>query len=128
MRHAVDRLNPQIPATAREDACKQVLRTHALTLIDSNEAFHRLLTDGVDVKFSAGDGKSRTEKVWLIDFSEHGREQNEFLAVNQLTVTSTSLSHREHKRLDIVLFINGLPLVLIELKNAADQHADILAA
>nr|MBP8998432.1 type I restriction endonuclease subunit R [Anaerolineaceae bacterium] len=98
------------------------LRTQALTVIDNNEAFHHLLTEGVDVKFSVGDGKSRTDKVWLVDFSIP--ENNEFLAVNQFTVVENNIN----KRPDIVLFINGLPLVVIELKNAADEKADVQAA
>jgi type I restriction enzyme, R subunit len=88
------------------------MRSAALTVIDNNEAFHRLLVDGVDVKFSVGDGKTRTDKVWLIDFTIP--ENNEFLAVNQFTV----IENNNNKRPDIVIFINGLPLVVIELKNA----------
>ena len=76
----------------------------------------------MDVKFSVGDGKSRTDKVWLLDFAHP--EKNEFLAVNQLTV----IERQANKRPDIVLFINGLPLVVIELKNATDENADVQAA
>ena len=119
---AINRLNLDLPVAAREDAFKKVLRSPSLTMIENNEAFHRLLTEGVDVKFGVGEGKSRTEKVWLIDFSH--TENNEFLAVNQLTVTEG----QNTKRPDIVLFVNGLPLVVIELKNAANEHADVQAA
>lgn len=127
LRAAINRLNPTIPAAAREEAFKKVLRADALTLLDNNEAFHRLLTDGIDIKFGIGDGKAKTDKVWLIDFDHP--ERNEFLAVNQFTVTSTALSHRGgNKRPDIVLFVNGLPLVVIELKNAGDESASIEAA
>ena len=122
LRAAIDRLNPHIPAEAREDAFKKALRAPALTVIDNNEAFHRLLTEGVDVKFGVGEGKSRTDKVWLVDFAHP--ENNEFLAVNQFTV----VENQTNKRPDIVLFINGLPLVVIELKNAADENADVQAA
>jgi type I restriction enzyme R subunit len=122
LRIAIDRLNPEIPADARDEACKRALRTAFTTVIDNNEAFHRLLTDGVDVKFSIGEGKSRTDKVWLIDFANP--ENNEFLAVNQFTV----LENHNNKRPDIVLFINGLPLVVVELKNPADENADVQAA
>ena len=122
MRAAIDRINPRIPEEAREEAYKKALRTQALTVIDNNEAFHHLLTEGVDVKFSVGDGKSRTDKVWLVDFAVP--ENNEFLAVNQFTVVENNVN----KRPDIVLFINGLPLVVIELKNAADEKADVQAA
>jgi len=122
LRAAIDRLNPHIPAEAREEAFKKALRTQSLTLIDNNEAFHCLLTEGVDVKFGIGGGKSRTDKVWLVDFDHP--ENNEFLAVNQFTV----VENNTNKRPDIVLFINGLPLIVIELKNPADEKADVQAA
>lgn len=122
LRSAIDRINPNLPAGARDDAFKKVMRSAALTVIDNNEAFHRLLVDGVDVKFSVGDGKTRTDKVWLVDFTNP--ENNEFLAVNQFTV----IENNTNKRPDIVIFINGLPLVVIELKNAADENADVSAA
>ena len=122
LRAAIDRLNPAIPAEAREEAAKKALRTVSVNLLDNNEAFHRLLTEGVDVKFSVGEGKASTDKVWLVDFANP--ENNEFLAVNQFTV----VENNNNKRPDIVLFINGLPLVVIELKNAADENADVQAA
>lgn len=122
LRTAIDRINPNLPAGARDDAFKKVMRSAALTVIDNNEAFHRLLVDGVDVKFSVGDGKTRTDKVWLVDFTNP--ENNEFLAVNQFTV----IENNNNKRPDIVIFINGLPLVVIELKNATDENADVSAA
>lgn len=122
LKAAINRLNPDIPISAREEAFKKVLRTESLTLIDNNQAFHCYLTEGVDVKFGVGEGKSRTDKVWLIDFTHP--ENNDFLAVNQYTVVENNVN----KRPDIVLFINGLPLVVIELKNAADEKADLQAA
>ena len=122
LRTVIDRLNPDIPADAREEASKRALRTAYTTVIDNNEAFHRLLTDGLDVKYSIGEGKSKTDKVWLIDFANP--ENNEFLAVNQFTV----LENHNNKRPDIVLFINGLPLVVVELKNPADENAGVQAA
>ena len=124
LRTAIDRINPRIPEEAREEAYKKALRAHALTVIDNNEAFHHLLTEGVDVKFSIGEGKSRTDKVWLVDFEHPESEKNEFLAVNQFAVVENNIN----KRPDIVLFVNGLPLVVIELKNAADEKADVQAA
>ena len=124
LRAAIDRINPRIPEEAREEAFKKALRTQALTVIDNNEAFHCMLTEGVDVKFSVGDGKSRTDKVWLVDFEHPESNKNEFLAVNQFAV----VENNTNKRPDIVLFINGLPVVVIELKNAADEKADVQAA
>ena len=129
LKAAIDKFNPDIPISAREEALKKVLRTESLTLIDNNQAFHRYLTEGVDVKFGVGEGKSRTDKVWLIDFDHP--ENNDFLAVNQYTVVeskSVPPYAPTNKRPDIVLFINGLPLVVIELKNAADEKADLQAA
>lgn len=124
LRAAIERINPHIPIAAREEAFKKVLRTQALTVIGNNEAFHHLLTEGVDVKFSVGEGKSRTDKVWLVDYDHPESDQNEFLAVNQFTVVENTIN----KRPDIVLFINGLPLVVVELKNATDEKADVQAA
>lgn len=122
LRAAIDRLNPHMPPPAREEAFRRVQRFDAIGLLDNNEAFHRLLTDGIDIKFSVGGGKARTDKVWLIDW-EHPTN-NEFVAVNQLT-----FSESHHKRIpDIVLFVNGIPLVVIELKNASDENADVFAA
>lgn len=129
LRSAIDRINPHLPAGATEDAFKKVMRAAGLTLMENNEAFHRLLVDGVDVKFSVGEGKARTDKVWLVDFNNP--ENNEFLAVNQFTVIDSkggSRSAPTNKRPDIVLFVNGLPLVVIELKNATDESADLYAA
>ncbi len=119
---AIDRINPHIPTDAREEAFKKALRTPSLGLSESNEAFHLMLTEGIDVKFSVGDGKSRTDKVWLVDFNQPDR--NEFLAVNQFTV----VENNTNKRPDIVIFINGLPLVVFELKNPTDENADVQAA
>ncbi len=124
LRTAIDRINPRIPEEAREEAFKKALRTQALTVIDNNETFHCMLTEGVDVKFNVGDGKSRTDKVWLVDFEHPESDKNEFLAVNQFAV----VENNSNKRPDIVLFINGLPVVVIELKNAADEKADVQAA
>ncbi len=122
LRAAIDRLNPTIPAAARDEAFKKAMRADALTLLANNEDFHRLLTDGMDIKFGIGDGKAKTDKVWLVDWDTP--ENNEFLAVNQFTV----VENHNNRRPDIVLFVNGLPLVVIELKNASDENADLQAA
>lgn len=122
LRNAIDKLNPEIPVDAREEAFKKALRTTTISLFENNQAFHRMLTEGIDVKFGIGDGKAKTDKVWLVDFSNP--ENNEFLAINQFTV----IENHNNKRPDIVLFVNGLPLVVIELKNAIDENADTKAA
>lgn len=122
LKTAIDKFNPTIPEEAKEEAFKKALRTVTVSLADNNEHFHRMLTEGVDVKFSIGEGKTKTDKVWLIDFENP--KNNEFLAINQFTV----VENHHNKRPDIVLFINGLPLVVIELKNATDETADVKAA
>ncbi|MBE2198929.1 MAG: type I restriction endonuclease subunit R [Anaerolinea sp.] len=118
---AVARLNPTIPPNARLDALRQLQRLNAPDLIANNEAFHRLLTEGIPVTYQK-DGSPRGDLVWLVDFAHP--EANEYLAVNQFTVIENGVN----KRPDVVLFINGLPLVVLELKNAADENATILAA
>jgi type I restriction enzyme R subunit len=121
LRSAIRRLNPSLPGTAHDDAFKQVERVHAPELIASNQAFHRLLTEGVKVTVRQ-DGNDRGEIVWLVDFD--CPENNEFWAVNQFTITENNQS----KRPDLILFVNGLPLVVIELKNPADENATLFSA
>lgn len=121
LRSAIHRLNPSLPGTAHDDAFKQVERVHAPELIASNQDFHRLLTEGVKVTVRQ-DGNDRGEIVWLVDFDRP--ENNEFLAVNQFTITENNQS----KRPDLILFVNGLPLVVIELKNPADENATLFSA
>ncbi|MEO2090491.1 MAG: type I restriction endonuclease subunit R, partial [Gemmataceae bacterium] len=93
--------------------------THADTpsLIENNRRLHRLLTEGVDVEYSRPDGSVAGDKVWLIDFARP--EDNDFLAVNQFTV----VEDRHTRRLDVVVFVNGLPLAVLELKNPTDENA-----
>ena len=121
LRDSIDKLNPNIPYDAREEALKKVLRTDSPNLIVNNETFHKYLTEGVDVEYRTDEG-IRGDKVYLIDFDSP--ERNEFLAVNQFTV----IEGNNNRRPDIILFINGLPLVVIELKNAADENATVLTA
>ncbi len=118
---AVARLNPAIPPTARLNALRQIQRLNAPDLIANNEAFHRLLTEGIPVTVHK-DGQERGDLVWLVDFEDPAN--NEFLAVNQFTVIENGIN----KRPDVVLFVNGLPLVVIELKNAADENATVRTA
>ncbi len=118
---AVARINPAIPAALADDAISSVTRIATPELIAGNESFHRLLTEGIPVT-TRKDGDDRGERVWLVDYSNPAN--NEFLAVNQFTV----VENHQNKRPDIVLFVNGLPLVVIELKNAADEKATLHAA
>ncbi|HCZ36711.1 MAG TPA: DEAD/DEAH box helicase, partial [Cytophagales bacterium] len=121
LRAAIETLNPTISNDAKEDALKKVLRSDSPNLLINNETFHKYLTEGVDVEVRTKDG-IRGEKVYLVDF-EHA-ERNEFLAINQFTI----IENAKNKRPDIILFINGLPLVVIELKNAVDENATIKTA
>lgn len=121
LRDAIDKLNPTITQDAKEDALKKVLRTESPNQLINNENFHRYLTDGVDVEVRTPSG-IRGEKVYFVDFTNP--ENNEFLAVNQFTI----IEGNQNKRPDIILFINGLPLVVIELKNAVDENATIKSA
>jgi len=126
LRSAVSRINPDIPAEAREDAIKQIERLNSPELITNNETFHRMLTEGIKVTYQK-DGNERGDLVWLIDFNDP--KNNEFLAVNQFTVIERSRNdHGTNKRPDVILFVNGLPLVVIELKNPADENATVHSA
>ncbi|HCE10850.1 MAG TPA: DEAD/DEAH box helicase, partial [Oxalobacteraceae bacterium] len=121
VRNAIDRLNPAIPLAAREDALRQVLNLDTPVLPSANRAFHRLLLNGVPVEYQK-DGETRGDFVRLIDFADVAA--NEWLAVNQFSIRGPHHARRP----DIILFVNGLPLVLLELKNPADTHADIWKA
>jgi type I restriction enzyme R subunit len=121
LKEAIDRINPSIPAEAREEAFKKALRAVSTDSLANNEVFHVMLTDGIDIKFRTATG-TRSDKVWLVDYTSI--EKNNFLAINQFTVIENTVN----KRADLVLFINGLPLVVIELKNATDENADIYSA
>lgn len=121
LRETIAKLNPSIPYEAQEDALKKVLRADSPELVMNNYTFHRYLTEGVEIEYRKGD-RIVGDKVWLVDFSQV--EANEFLAVNQLTI----IEGNQNKRPDLILFVNGLPLVVIEIKNATDEKADLQAA
>ncbi|MDF9827934.1 type I restriction enzyme R subunit [Ereboglobus sp. PH5-10] len=118
---ALRRINPTLPPALLDDALKVVRRIHSPDLMADNETFHRLLTEGVPVSLQK-DGAERGERVWLVDFENP--LNNDFLVVNQFTV----IENHFNKRPDLVLFVNGLPLVVIELKNPADENATIRSA
>jgi type I restriction enzyme, R subunit len=119
LQEAVGRINPHIPEDARADAIKQVLNSETPSLIEENRRIHRLFTDGADVEFVTSDGEIKGDKVRLIDFDTVGN--NDFLVTNQFTV----VEGRNHRRIDVAVFINGLPLAILELKNAANEEATI---
>lgn len=121
LENAVRRINPNIPVDAQQDAVKQILRIASPDVLSNNETFHRLLTEGIPVTKRV-DGQERGDRVFLIDFENP--LHNEFLVVNQFTIVENGVN----KRPDIILFVNGLPLVVIELKNATDDKTTIQSA
>lgn len=121
MRRAVERINPDVSASDRDAAVKEVLRLRSPELLVDNEACHRLLTEGVPVS-THKDGDERGERVWLVDFDHP--ERNDFLVVNQFTV----IENHHHNRPDLILFVNGLPQAVMELKNPGDDNATIRSA
>lgn len=118
---AIARLNPTLPEAVCGQALKEVLSVYSPQLISANEAFHAMLTEGVPVTLMK-DGQERGERVWLADFLNP--QNNVFHVINQFTVVEKN----QNKRPDVILFVNGLPLVVIELKNAADHQATIRKA
>jgi type I restriction enzyme R subunit len=121
LRSAIAKLNPSVPFEAQEEALKRVLRADSPDLVMNNYTFHKHLTEGVEVEYRKGD-RIVGDKVWLVDYQQPS--SNEFLVVNQLTI----IEGNQNKRPDVILFVNGLPLVVIELKNASDENADVHAA
>jgi type I restriction enzyme R subunit len=118
---AVARLNPNIPPEAREEAIRKVHHPDSSALVQNNRAFHLMMVNGIAVDARQPDGTIRGEHVRLVDFENP--ENNHWLAVNQFTVQEHS-----ERRPDIVLFINGLPLAVIELKNPTDEKATVWTA
>jgi len=121
LRDALEWINPDLPGAAVEEALRKVLTPNSPALIDNNRRFHRMLTAGVDVSWMGPEGE-RHGKAWLLDV-EHP-ERNNWLAVNQFTV----VEGKRTRRPDIVLFVNGLPLAVIELKNPGDEQATLRQA
>jgi type I restriction enzyme, R subunit len=117
LRTAVDRLNPSLSPEAREDAFRKVLRIESPNLILTNRRTHQLFVEGVDVESRRKDGRIAGEKVWLADFDHP--ERNDWLVVNQFTV----INGQNNRRPDLVVFLNGLPIAVFELKNPADENA-----
>jgi len=121
LRTAARRINHTLPHDVVEDALKQVLRLGSPSLLANNESFHKMLTEGINVTYQQN-GHARGDLVWLVDFAEP--ENNDFLVVNQFTV----IHDHVNKRPDVLIFVNGLPLVVIELKNAADEKTTVKSA
>lgn len=121
LQKAVGAINRLIPAEARAEAIKVVQRIASPELLNNNEVFHRLLTEGVPVSKRVA-GEERGDRVWLIDFKNP--RNNDFVVANQFTVVENG----HHKRPDVILFVNGIPLVVMELKNAAHEKATLHSA
>lgn len=121
LKATIDKLNPNIPEDAKKQALREVLNLPSQNLIENNEVFHQMLTDGISVEYQKN-GDTVGDKVWLINFENP--LNNDLLVCNQFTVIENNISRRP----DIVLFINGLPLVVIELKNPADENATVKKA
>ncbi len=119
LRNAIGRLNAGLPDEALDSAFTKLTRPIGSNLVARNREFHRMLVNGVAVEYRTDSGAMRGARVQIVDFDNAGA--NDFLAVNQFTVTE----HRNTRRADIALFVNGLPLGVIELKNPADPDADI---
>ena len=119
---AVARLNPALPLEARQDAVRRVMQSELPSLLEENRRLHKLMTEGVDVEYYANDGTLTAGKVALIDFENP--EQNDWLAVSQFVV----INGQNNRRPDVVVFVNGLPLGVIELKAPGSAGAHLLGA
>ena len=123
---AVDRLNPAIPADARADAVRRVMAVEMPSLVEENRRLHRLIVEGVPIEYRDTDGTIRGDRVRLVDFDTPpgGLDMNDWLAINQFTV----IERGHTRRPDIVLFLNGLPIAVVELKNPGDENATVIGA
>ena len=119
---AVHRINPSLHQYDSNEVVKQIIRISEPNLLLDNHNFHQLLVNGVDIEYRDDSGEIRTDKVWLFDFENP--ENNEFVAVNQLTV----IQGEHNRRPDVVLYVNGLPLGAIEIKDPSDEKATIKKA
>ena len=121
LKTALVKLNHSLPVSAIDEAIDSVRKHQHSSLIQNNRAFHQMLLEGIAVEIKTDDG-TKGERVKLIDF--HNKDNNDFLIVNQFTVKG----NKGNRRPDVIVFINGLPVSVIELKNPADENADIFKA
>lgn len=117
VRDALFNINRHLPEEALEEAYRKIITFNSPILVDNNKDFHKLLVEGIDVSFSKN-GEIKTEKAYIIDFNNV--RKNDFLVVNQFTIVE-----KEERRPDLIIFVNGIPLVVIELKSATDENVGI---
>jgi type I restriction enzyme R subunit len=122
LRSALARINPAIPAEALDDALRKLTRTESPVLYENNRRFHRLLTEGVEVEYRRADSGIMGDRAWAVDWNDP--DNNDWLIVRQFTV----VEDRNNRRADLVLFLNGIPLAVLELKNPTDENATIREA
>lgn len=120
LHHALKRINRQYSDDIIAELMKKITRQQSMSITQNNENFQKMLTEGIDVEISRKDGSYRTEKAYIFDAEDI--ENNEFMAVNQYTV----IENGKERRPDIVVFLNGIPVVVIELKNIADEHVGMI--
>lgn len=119
LRQAITRINPTVSSDVIETAMKLLLRPQSQNPIDENYRVHKILTEGISVETRVKDGRLRKVRVWLADFNNP--DNNDWLAVNQFTITDSG----RNRRPDILVFLNGMPVALFELKNSANEHATL---
>jgi type I restriction enzyme R subunit len=122
LRSALARINPAIPAEALDEALRKLTRTESPALSENNRRFHRFLTEGVEVEYRRADGAIVGDRAWAVDWNTP--DSNDWLVVSQFTVVEGG----KNRRADLVLFLNGIPLAVIELKNPTDQNATVREA
>lgn len=119
LKDALGRINPKMPSSAIEDAFRQISIPQSPSLLMNNKAFQKMITDGIDVSVKQADASYRTEKVYVFDYEKP--LNNEMMVANQFTI----VEHGVEKRPDLIVFVNGIPLVVVELKSAIDENVDI---
>lgn len=118
LRQRLAAINPQLPQDAIDDVARKIVAVELPGLVEENRRLHKLLADGVAVQYMQKDGTIKNDIAWLVDWNN---EKNDWLAVNQFTV----IEERHNRRPDVILFLNGLPVAVIELKNAGDEDATV---
>lgn len=122
LRDAIRHINPGVNSAVVAEAVKRVRRAESQSPIDENYRLHKLITEGVPVEYRETDGTLRTSRVWLVDFEQP--MNNDWLAINQFTIVENG----KNRRPDVLVFVNGIPLALLELKNPAAEHATLKSA